>query len=47
MYGKMQESEIIEIIPLISILIIWNQCPIFLHPESPSGHSVRGMCQLQ
>ena len=37
MYGKMQESGVIRIIPLICNLAIWGQYPVFLHPESPQG----------
>ena len=37
MYGKIQESGLIEIIPLICILTIQGQYPTFLHPESPRG----------
>ena len=35
MYGKMQESGIIEIIPLICASAIWGQYPILSHPDSP------------
>ena len=35
MYGKMQESGLIEIIPLMCILAILDQNALFLHPESP------------
>ena len=37
MYGKMQESGLTEIIPLICTSAIWSQYPAFLHPESPQG----------
>jgi len=40
MYGKMQESGLIEVIPLIRILTIWSQYPVFLCPEFPSEHKV-------
>ena len=30
MYGKMQESELTEIIPLICTSALWGQCPVFL-----------------
>ena len=33
----MQESGLIEIIPLICILAIEGQYPAFFHPESPQG----------
>ena len=36
MYGKMQESGLLDIIPLISILTILGQYPVFLYPEFPS-----------
>ena len=34
---KMQESGLIEIIPLLCTLTIQGQYPVFLHPESPEG----------
>ena len=37
MYGKIEESGLTEIIPLISILPVWGQHPISLYPESPQG----------
>ena len=37
MHGKMQESGLIEIIPLICTLTIQGQYPAFLHPESRQG----------
>ena len=37
MYGKMQESGLTEIIPLMCILAILGQNAPFLHPESPQG----------
>ena len=37
MYGKMQEFGLIKIIPLIYILTIWGQYPVFLHAETPLG----------
>ena len=33
MYGKMEVTGLIEIIPLICILTIQGQCPLFLHSE--------------
>ena len=33
----MQESGLLEIIPLICTLTIWGQYPVFHHPESPQG----------
>ena len=33
----MQESWLIEIIPLICILAVWDQYPVLSHPESPQG----------
>ena len=33
----MQESGLIEIIPLICTLTVWGQCPAFFRPESPQG----------
>ena len=37
MYGKMQESGVIEIIPFVCTSALWGQFPVFLHPESPQG----------
>ena len=37
MYGKMQESGFAEIIPLIYTSPIWDQYPVFSHPEFPQG----------
>ena len=37
MYGKMQESQLIEITPLICASAIWGQNPALLHPEFPKG----------
>ena len=37
MYGKMPESGLLEIIPLICALTLQCQHPAFLHPESPQG----------
>ena len=37
MYGKMQESGLTEIIPLMCTSAVWGQCPAFLHPETPQG----------
>ena len=39
MYGKMQESGLIEIIPLICTSAIWGQRPVLSHPEG-SGCTV-------
>ena len=33
----MQESGLTEIIPLICTPGIWDQCPVFSHPEFPQG----------
>ena len=33
----MQESGLIEILPLMCALTLWGQHPAFLHPESPLG----------
>ena len=38
MYGKMQASELTEIIPLIFTLAIWGQYPVLSPPESPQVH---------
>ena len=35
MYGKMQESGLTEIIPLICTSLIQGQYPMFSNPESP------------
>ena len=37
MCGKMQESELTEIIPLICSSAIWGQYPVFSYPEFPQG----------
>ena len=37
MYGKMRESGLTEIIPLISTLTIEGQYPVFIHHESLQG----------
>ena len=42
MYGKMEESGLIEIIPLMCILAILGQNALFLHPESPQGMQSSG-----
>ena len=39
MYGKMQESGLTEIIPLICTSAIWGQHPMLSQPESPQGAS--------
>ena len=35
MYGKMQESGLTEVIPLMCTLAIWGRYPVFSHPEFP------------
>ena len=35
MYRKIQESELIEITPLMFTTAVQGQYPVFLHPESP------------
>ena len=42
MYGKMEESGLIEIIPLMCILATLGQFALFLHPESPQGAQLGG-----
>ena len=37
MYGKMQETRLIESMPLMCTLAISSQDPILPHPESPQG----------
>ena len=37
MYGKMQESGLTEIIPLMFTSAVWGQYPAFLHSEFPRG----------
>lgn len=37
MHGNIQESGLIEIIPLMCTSALWDQCPVFSHPESPQG----------
>ena len=46
MSGKMQESGLTEIIPLICTFTIQGQYPVFLHPEIPSGCTGWGLQQL-
>ena len=36
-YGKVQESGLSEIIPLIGTSAIWGQHPVFSHPELSGG----------
>ena len=36
--GKVQESEIIEVMPFIRISAIWGQYPVFSYLESLSAH---------
>ena len=45
MYGKMQESGLTEILPLICTSTIWGQYPVFSHPEFPQG-SPRGVAAV-
>ena len=42
MYWKMQESGLIEVIPLIGTSAIWGQYPVFSHPELPQGSPAHG-----
>ena len=46
MYGKMQESWLTEIIPLIYILTIYGEYPVFLHSGFPSRCTIElgGSC---
>ena len=37
LYGMMQESGLIEIIPLICTSAVWGQYPVLSHPESLQG----------
>ena len=37
MFGKMEESGLTEIIPLICTLAIWGQHPVLSYPESSQG----------
>ena len=37
MYGKMHESGLTEIIPLICTSATWGQHPVLSQPESPQG----------
>ena len=36
-YGKMQKSGLIEVIPLIYTSAIWNWYPVLFYPEFPQG----------
>ena len=40
MHGKMQESGLTEIIPLICTSAIWGLYPVFSHPEFPQAAPV-------
>ena len=35
MYGQMQESGLIEVIPVTLTSALWSQHPVFSHPETP------------
>ena len=37
MYGKMQESGLTGIIPLICTSAIWGQYPVLSHGKAPHG----------
>ena len=37
MYGKIQESELTEIIPLLCTSAVWGHYPVFSQPELPQG----------
>ena len=39
-YGKMQESGLIEIIPLICVSALLGQYPVFSQPEFPQGSTL-------
>ena len=41
LYGRMQESGLIDIIPLVCTLTIYGQYPAFLHLESPAFFHLR------
>ena len=45
MYGKMQQSRLTEIIPLMCASAIRGQYPVFSHPEFPQGAPSRGWLQ--
>ena len=38
MCGKVQESGLTEIVPLMCTSALWGQRPVLSHPESPQGH---------
>ena len=42
LYGKMQESELTEVIPLMCASAIWGQDPVLSHPESPQDAMLGG-----
>ena len=48
MYGKMQESELTEVIPLMCTSAIWGQYPVFSYREFPQGSpkGVAAVCWL-
>ena len=37
LYGKMEETGLTEIIPLICTSTFWGQHPVFSHPAFPQG----------
>ena len=45
MYGKIQESGVPEIIPLMCTSAFWDQYPVLSHPESPQGASLGASCR--
>ena len=44
MCGKMQDSGVPEIIPLMCTSAFWDQYPVLSHPESPQGASLGASC---
>ena len=38
MCGKVRESGLTEIVPLMCTSALWGRCPVLSHPESPQGH---------
>ena len=41
-YGKMQQSELTEVTPLMCASALWGQHPVLSHPESPQDATLGG-----
>ena len=45
MYGKMQESGLTGIVPLIRTSALWGQCPVLSLLSALRGHRLQGTLQ--